>query len=83
MIIEYVKKPKISDFENKLFTYGKRYEVLADYRNRTPMQKVNDSGLVIKDDMEQIQMVFLDSFKIVDGSINSTYVFNYEAEEIR
>lgn len=77
MIIEYAKKPKINDFENKLFTYGKQYEVLADYRNRTPMQRFNDSGLVIKDDTNQIQMVFLDSFNIADDSIGSTYVFNY------
>jgi hypothetical protein len=77
MIIEYAKKPKIYDFENKLFTYGKQYEVLVDYRNRTSMQKFNDSGLVIKDDTNQVQMVFLDSFKIVDKSRNQTYVFNY------
>ena len=77
MTVQFSIKPNANDFHNNLFTYGKEYEVLADYRNRASMQRFNDSGLVIKDDIGQIQMVFLDSFKIVDNSVNLTYVFNY------
>lgn len=75
MKIKYIKEPKPNDFYNELFTKDKEYEVIADYRLRQSGQRFRDDGLVIKDNKEQIQMVFLDSFKITDVEQNNTFVF--------
>lgn len=67
-------KPKRGDYDN-LFTFGKEYQVIADYRNRKSGQAVKDNGLVIFDNTGQEQMVFPDEFKIIDDG-NTCYTFH-------
>ena len=74
--IQYIKKYDRRILENnKNFTTGKIYEVLADYRNRTSAQKINDSGLVIQDDFGVNRMIFENEFLIVDTNKENTYVY--------
>lgn len=61
----------------KFFTQNKKYEVLADYRNRISRQFIDDNGLVITDDLGTQRMIFLnDGFIISDNEIGKTFVFN-------
>lgn len=76
MKIQYTKKYDRSILDNhKNFTTGKVYEVLADYRQRTSAQKINDSGLVIKDDFGVNRMIFGNEFLIVDTNKENTYIY--------
>lgn len=78
MKLKYVKKSIIGAFTDKvLFTFGKEYEVIADYRKRQSGQMVADNGFVINDDLGQTQMVFNGDFKITDNEVGNTFVFNY------
>ena len=76
MKIRYIKK-NTSDYSNKKFTCNKDYEVIADYRKRQSRQAIDDNGFVIKDDSDNIQMVFQDDFIIIDKGIENTFVFDY------
>ena len=78
MKIQYMRKPKPNDFINNQFTFGKIYEVLADYRKRRSGQKIPDDGFVIKDNNNQEIMVFFGDWKIIDDTIEKTFVFNYK-----
>lgn len=76
MKIQYIKKYDRSVLDNhKNFTTGKVYEVLADYRQRTSAQKINDSGLVIKDEFGVNRMIFENEFLIVDDNKENTYIY--------
>lgn len=76
MKIQYTKKYDRSVLDNhKIFTTGKVYEVLADYRNRTSVQKINDSGFVVIDDFGQTQMLFENDVLIVNTDKKNTYIY--------
>ena len=76
MKVQYIKKYDRSVLENhKNFTTGKVYEVLADYRNRTSGQKINDSGFVVIDDFGQTQMLFENDVLILDTNKENTYIY--------
>ena len=73
---QYIKKYDRSILENnKNFTTGKVYEVLADYRNRTSGQKINDAGFVVTDNFGQTQMLFENDIFIVDTNKENTYIY--------
>lgn len=81
MKVKYVKKPRPNDFKNSCFTFGKEYDVLADYRLRKQWNNgVRDNGFVIKDDTGASNMVFIEDVEITDNSKGNTYVFAYNAE---
>ena len=76
MKVQYIKKYDRSVLENnKNFTTGKVYEVLADYRNRTSGQKINDAGFVVTDDFGKTQMLFENDVLIVDTNKENTYIY--------
>ena len=76
MKIQYIKKYDRSTLDNnKNFTTGKIYEVLADYRNRTSGQKINDAGFVVTDNFGQTQMLFENDIFIVDANKENTYIY--------
>ena len=76
MKVQYIKKYDRNVLENnKNFTTGKVYEVLADYRNRTSVQKINDAGFVVIDDFGQTQMLFENDVLIVDTNKKNTYIY--------
>jgi hypothetical protein len=81
MKIKYIKQQRPNDFtDNIFFTFGKEYEVVADYRNRQSGQQIADNGFVINDDFGRTQMVFSGyngDFIITDNEIGNTFVFNY------
>lgn len=78
MKVQYIKKPKINDFENKKYTFLKEYDVIADYRKRCDGQVVADNGLVILNDENENDMIFLNDFKLSDKDVKNTYVFSYK-----
>lgn len=74
MKVKLINKPKRGDYDN-LFTYGKEYQVIADYRNRKSGQVVKDDGLVIFDNTGQEQMIFLNEFEMIDDG-KTCYTFH-------
>jgi len=48
---------------------------LADYRNRTSGQKINDAGFVVTDNFGQTQMLFENDVFIVDANKENTYIY--------
>jgi hypothetical protein len=75
---------KKETFENQNVTYGKEYEVIADYRTR-PQNKgwSRDDGFVIKDDNGQVEMLLLEDIKITDNNIGNTFIFEYKKGKLK
>ncbi len=73
MKVKLINKPKRGDYDH-LFTYGKEYQVIADYRNRKSGQVIRDNGFVVVDNTGQEQMVFPDEFEMIDDG-NTCYTF--------
>jgi hypothetical protein len=60
------------------FTFGKEYDIVADYTKRMSGQKVRDNGYVIKNDLGEIDMVFKNQVIISDDKQGDTYIFSYK-----
>jgi hypothetical protein len=78
MKVTYNKKLQDSRDNGKHFTYGKSYNVLADYRKRDSRQHERDNGLVVLDDFGQVNMLFADEITITDTDTTNVYVFDYK-----
>jgi len=61
---------------DKFFTYGKEYNVIADYRKRQSGQ-IQNSGFVVVDNMGQSNMLFPYQVKITDDNKEGVYIFEY------
>lgn len=61
---------------DKKFTYGKEYNVLADYRQRNSKQVNRDNGFVIIDDTGESNMLLSNEILITDTDIKNVYVFS-------
>jgi len=81
MKIMYNVKSTRGQYESeKYFTYGKVYNVLADYRKRNSRQRFRDNGFVIIDNTGQHNMLFMDQVTVTDNNIENTFVFEYMME---
>ncbi len=74
MKAKYLVKPGFSP--DKHFTFGREYQVLADYRQRQSGQVVRDNGLVVVDDLGAHNMLFPNQVEIIDDG-TPCYTFSY------
>jgi len=83
MKIKYIAKPMHGEYESdKIFTFGKEYKVLADYRQRQSGQKVRDNGFVVIDNRGHENMLFSNEVKIIeDGEKCFTFEYNQKIKE--
>lgn len=78
MKVLYNVRLKRSEYDaGKKFTYGKEYNVLADYRCRDSKQEIQDNGYVVIDDVGEKNMLFSNEVLITDTDISDVYVFSY------
>lgn len=76
MKIMYNVKPTRNQYEqDKFFTYGKTYDVIADYRKRQSGQKIADNGFVVIDNTGQHNMLFTNQVTIINEDKENTYIF--------
>ncbi len=81
MKVLYNVKLKRSEYDaGKKFTYGKEYNVLADYRQRYSKQVNRDDGFVVMDDTGESNMLFSNEVLITDPDITNVYVFSYNKQ---
>lgn len=66
--------------QGEKFTFGKAYQVSADYRNRVSGQKVRDNGFVVVDNNGEIGMLFADEVVIVEDDV-PYYEFSYSSQK--
>ena len=79
MKIQYNVKPNRGQYDaDRFFTYGKIYDVIADYRKRQSAQVVRDNGFVIIDNLGQNNMLFENEIVIIDNNIDNTFIFDYK-----
>ena len=78
MNIKYNIKSSRGEYEqDKRFTLGKEYKVIADYRKRQSGQTVRDDGFVVIDDKGQENMLFSNEVVIIeDGEECFTFSYN-------
>ena len=78
MKIQYNIRSSRGQYEtDKFFTYGKIYNVIADYRKRDSKQTNRDNGFIVIDNLGQNNMLFENEIVIVDNNIDNTFIFNY------
>ena len=77
MKVMYNVKPNKREYEqDKYFTYGKEYEVTADYRNRKSGQVVPDNGFIVIDNTGQSNMLFENEVVIIEDG-EPCFIFEY------
>jgi len=77
MKVKYNVKPSIGDYsQDKFFTFGAEYKVLADYRKRQSGQAIRDSGFVVIDNTGQKNMVFPKQVELIEDD-EPCYTFNH------
>lgn len=78
MKIMYCIKQNRATYESEIkFTFGKTYDVIADYTKRTSGQSIRDNGYVVKNDLGEDNMLFANQITIVDNKKDNTYIFDY------
>ena len=76
MKVKYMVNNRRQSERDRKFTFGKEYQVIADYRNRTSGQSIADNGLVVKDDRGEHNMLFANEVAIIEDN-EPCYTFNY------
>ena len=77
MEIMYIVKQNVRTYEvDKYFTFGKTYDVIADYTKRTSAQRIDDSGYVVKDNRGVDNMLFSHQTTVIDNKKDNTYIFD-------
>ena len=75
MKVVYNVKPKRGEYdEERVFTYGKEYQIIADYRKR---MSGDDGGLVIEDNRGGINMLLPKDVIIIQDD-KPCYTFEYK-----
>ena len=78
MKVKYLVNPIIAGYvQNKKFTFGKEYKVIADYRQRQSCQRIKDNGFVVIDDLGQQNMLFPNEVEIVEDE-EKCFTFSYK-----
>jgi hypothetical protein len=76
MKVKYIVNNR-GDYESqRKFTFGKEYQVIADYRKRQSGQIYRDNGFVINDNRGQENMLFYDEVVIIEDG-EQCFVFDY------
>lgn len=77
MKVKYIINSIRGDYEkDKIFTFGKEYKVLADYRQRQSGQKIADNGFVVIDNRGNENMLFSNEVKIIEDG-EECFTFKY------
>jgi hypothetical protein len=63
--------------QNKIFTFGVEYKVIADYRQRQSKQIIKDNGFVVIDNQGQINMLFSNEVEIIEDG-EKCFTFSYK-----
>ena len=63
-------------YQDKNFTFGIEYKVIADYRQRQSGQKVRDNGFVVIDNRGCENMLFPNEVEIIDDG-EECFTFSY------
>ena len=80
MRVRYIVNSTRGDYEkDEIFTLGKEYKVLADYRRRQSGQKYADNGFVVKDNRGHKNMLFSNEVEIIEDE-EKCFTFEYQRE---
>jgi hypothetical protein len=76
MKIMYSIKPTRGTYDpDKYFSYGKIYDVIADYTKRKSGQCIPDNGYVVLDNTGQNNMLFANQITMIDDKQDNTFIF--------
>ena len=68
MKVKYIVNNPEQYKRNEKFTFGKEYQVIADYRKRESNQIHRDNGFVVKDNKGQDNMLFSNEVIIIEDN---------------
>ncbi len=75
MKVKYIINNR-GQYEQNKFTFGKEYQVIADYRKRQSKQMFRDNGFVVKDNRGEYNMLFSDEVIIIEDG-EPCFIFDY------
>ena len=76
MKVKYIVNNPEQYKRNEKFTFGKEYQVIADYRKRQSKQMFRDNGFVVKDNRGEYNMLFSDEVIIIEDG-EPCFIFDY------
>jgi hypothetical protein len=77
MKVKYNIKSLRGEYEqDKKFTFGIEYKVIADYRKRQSRQTIRDNGFVVIDNQGNENMLFLNQVEIIEDG-EKCFIFSY------